>query len=152
MKQNNDSQPVSVAVTTPAQQAGEARLPREPWWWVERGVWTERLLTRLTSGESADRVWFRLWDKTDAPANLSSALHKVWKNGGSAGADEQTVAHFGRRAEEELQRLHEQLRSGTFWNRSSRRSLPSTAPASDRGAGPRTRCSRQATTGWWTPT
>jgi len=112
MNQNDDSTPVPVAATP--QQAGEARPPREPWWWVERGVWTERMLTRLTTGETADRVWFRLWDKTDAPANLTSAFHKVWKNGGSAGADEQTVAHFGRRAEEELQRLHEQLRDGTY--------------------------------------
>jgi hypothetical protein len=32
------------------------------------------MLTRLTSGESADRVWFRLWDKTYAPANLDCAF------------------------------------------------------------------------------
>lgn len=114
MNQNNDSQPVSVVVTTPPKQAGEARPPREPWWWVERCVWTERMLTRLASSESADQVWFALWDKTYAPANLTSAFDKVWKNGGSAGADAQTVAHFGRRAEEELQRLHEQLRDGTY--------------------------------------
>ena len=63
MNQNNDSKPTAVAAAP--QQAGEARTPREPWWWVERGIWTERMLTRLTSGESADRVWFRLWDKTD---------------------------------------------------------------------------------------
>ena len=114
MKRNHDSKPAPVAVTTPPKQAGEACTPRDPWWWVERGVWTERMLTRLTSGESADRVWFALADKTYAPANLQSAFDKVWQNGGSAGADEQTVAHFGRRAEEELQRLHEQLRGGTY--------------------------------------
>jgi len=114
MKQNPDSTPAPVAVTTPPTQAGEACPPRDPWWWVERGVWTERMLTRLTSGESADRVWFALADKTYARANLQRAFQKVWRNGGSAGADEQTVAHFGRRAEEELQRLHEQLRGGTY--------------------------------------
>jgi RNA-directed DNA polymerase len=114
MKQNNDSKPAAVAVATPPKQAGEARPPREPWWWVERGVWTERMLTRLTAGEPANRVWFALWDKTYAPANLQSAFQKVWRNGGSAGADAQTVAHFGRRAEVELQRLHEQLRDGTY--------------------------------------
>ena len=114
MNRNDDSKPATVAAATPTQQAGEATPRREPWWWVERCVWTERMLTRLTSGEPADRVWFRLWDKTYAPANLQSAFHKVWKNGGSAGADEQTVAHFARRAEEELQRLHEQLRNGTY--------------------------------------
>ena len=104
--------PATVAATP--HQAGEAPARRDPLWWVERRVWTEAMLTRLASGESADRVWFRLWDKTYAPANLTSAFHKVWHNGGSAGADAQTVAHFGRRAEEELQRLHEQLRLGTY--------------------------------------
>lgn len=114
MKQNDDSKPAPVAVIKPPKQAGEACTPRDPWWWVERGVWTERMLTRLTSGEPADRVWFALADKTYAPANLQSAFVKVWKNGGSAGVDEQTTAHFGRRAEEELQRLHEQRREGTY--------------------------------------
>ena len=109
MNQHDDSKPATVAATP--QQAGDTR---DPWGWVERSVWTERMLTRLTSGESADRVWFALADKTYAPANLQSAFDKVWRNGGSAGADEQTVAHFGRRAEEELQRLHEQLREGTY--------------------------------------
>ena len=112
MNRNDDSTPARVAAAP--KQAGEAHPTREPWWWVERGVWTERMLTRLTTGESADRVWFALWDKTYEPANLQSAFEKVWRNGGSAGADEQTVAHFGRRAKEELERLHEQLRNDTY--------------------------------------
>lgn len=113
-EQNNEQRPAAVAVATPPKQAGEARPSREPWWWVERCVWTERMLTRLTTGEPANRVWFTLMDKTYAPANLQSAFTKVWRNGGSAGADEQTVAHYGRHAEIELQRLHEQLRDGTY--------------------------------------
>ena len=112
MKQNDDSKPAPVAAAP--KPAGEAHTSREAWWWVERGVWTERMLTRLTSGESADRVWYALWDKTYAPANLQSAFDKVWRNGGSAGADAQTVAHYARHAEQELQRLHEQLRDGTY--------------------------------------
>jgi RNA-directed DNA polymerase len=109
MNQSDDTKPTPVAATP--QQAGDAQAP---WGWVERSVWTERMLTRLTSGESANRVWFRLWDKTYAPANLASAFHKVWQNGGSAGADAQTVAHFARHAEEELSRLAEQMRHGTY--------------------------------------
>ena len=109
MNQTNEQRPVPVAATP--KQAGEAR---DLWWWVERCVWTERMLTRLTTGESANQVWFSLLDKTYAPANLQSAFAKVWRNGGSAGADEQTVAHFGRHAEAELQRVHEQLRDGTY--------------------------------------
>ena len=72
------------------------------------------MLTRLASREPANQVWFRLWDKTYAPANLQRACDKVLRNDGSAGVDEQTVAHFGRHAEVELQRLHEQLRDGTY--------------------------------------
>lgn len=106
--------PAGVAAATPSQQAGEASPRRDPWWWVERCVWTKAMLTRLASSEPADRVWFRMWDKTYSPANLARAFDKVWRNGGSAGADEQTVAHFGRRAEAELQRLHEQMRDGTY--------------------------------------
>jgi RNA-directed DNA polymerase len=110
VKHQNDEPELATVAATP-QQAGEAR---DPWWWVERGVWTDRMLTRLTSGEPADRVWFRLWDKTYAPANLARAFEKVWRNGGSAGADAQTVAHLARHAEAELARLHTQMRDGTY--------------------------------------
>lgn len=109
MKQNDDNKLAPVAATPT--QAGEAR---DPWWWVERSVWTERMLTRLTERESANRVWFTLVDKTYAPANLQSAFAKVWRNGGSAGADAQTVAHFARQADAELAALHKQLQDGTY--------------------------------------
>jgi RNA-directed DNA polymerase len=72
------------------------------------------MLTRLASCEPADRVWFRLWDKTYGPAHLASAFEKVWRNGGSAGADRQTVEHFARHAEEELSRLSQQLQGGSY--------------------------------------
>lgn len=113
--------PATVAAATPSQQAGEAPARHDPWRWVERSVWTKAMLTRLTSGEPANRVWFRLWDKTYHPANLQSAFQKVWRNGGGAGADGQTVAHFERHAEPELARLHEQLRGGRYWPQPVRR-------------------------------
>jgi RNA-directed DNA polymerase len=72
------------------------------------------MLTRLQDKEPANRVWFSLLDKTLHPANLRSAFDKVMRNGGSAGADAQTVAHFARHAESELARLHEQLRTGSY--------------------------------------
>jgi RNA-directed DNA polymerase len=109
MEQTDENKPAPVAAAP--KQAGEARAR---WEWVERSVWTERMLRRLTSGEPADRVWYSLLDKTYAPANLQSAFEKVWSNGGSAGADAQTVTHFARHAEAELRRLHEQLRDGTY--------------------------------------
>ena len=86
--QNNQTKSATVAAT-PAQ----AEDTPAPWGWGEPWVWTERMLTRLTSGESADRVWFSLLDKTDAPVNLPSACETGWRNDGSAGDDGQTVAH-----------------------------------------------------------
>ena len=41
-------------------------------------------------------------------------MQKVWRNGGSAGADAQTVAQFARHADAELARLHTQMRDGTY--------------------------------------
>lgn len=64
MEQTNEEGPATVAAATPTKQAGEAAPARDAWGWVERSVWTERMLTRLTSGESADRVWYSLRDKT----------------------------------------------------------------------------------------
>ena len=110
MKDQNDEDQ-SAPVAAAPKQAEDARAA---WHWVERAVWTERMLTRLASREPANRVWFSLLDKTYAPANLQSAFDKVWRKGGSAGADGQTVAHFERKAEAELARLHDQLRAGMY--------------------------------------
>lgn len=109
MEENDENKPTPVAATP--KQAGEAR---DRWWWVERSVWTERMLTRLTEREPANRVWFTLVDKTYAPANLASAFQKVLANDGCAGVDEQTVAHFERQGQAELARLNQQLREGTY--------------------------------------
>ena len=110
MKNTTDEQPpVSVAATP--RQAGEAH---SRWEWVERSVWTERMLSRLTASEPANRVWFSLVDKTYAPANLQRAWERVRRNGGSAGVDRQGIEHFARQAEVELTRLQKQLREDTY--------------------------------------
>jgi len=121
MNQTDEKRPARVGVGTPPKQAGEAAPAREAWWWVERSIWTERMLTRLTMGESADRVWFSLMDKTYAEGNLRSAWEKVRSKAGSAGVDEQTVARFQRQEERELQKLREELREGTYRPRPGRR-------------------------------
>ncbi len=116
MNRNDEPKPTAVAATPT--QVGETR---DRWGWVERSVWTERMLTRLGSTEEQTRVWFSLMDKTYAPANLHSAFTEVWQNRGSAGADGQTLAHFARNAEAELARLHEQLRENAYRPHPARR-------------------------------
>ena len=72
------------------------------------------MLSRLASGEPSEQVWFRLWDKVYAPANLQCAFEKARRKGGCAGVDEQSLAQFARQEKRELDLLQEQLRSGTF--------------------------------------
>ena len=109
MNPNDETKPATVA-TTP-KQAGEAQ---GRWSWVERSVWTERMLSRLDSSEPVNQVWFSLVDKIYAIANLRSAWNKVLRNGGSAGVDRWTVEQMEKQLEPELARMQDQLRSGNY--------------------------------------
>jgi RNA-directed DNA polymerase len=109
--------PAIVSGATQAKQAGEVR---DPWGWIERSVWTDRMLTRLAqSGPTT--VWFGLWDKVCAARNLLAAFHAVWRNRGAPGVDEQTVQQFDQQAVSELARLGEELRTGRYRRQPARR-------------------------------
>ena len=109
--------PAIVSGATQAKQAGEVR---DPGWWIERSVWTDRMLTRLEqSGPTT--VWFGLWDKVYAQGNLQAAFHAVWRNRGAPGVDGQTVQQFDREAVSELARLGEELRTGRYRRQPARR-------------------------------
>ena len=86
---------------------------RARWAWVEASVWSDRMLTALEEGVKGG-IWFSLIDKVYAPANLRSAADKVAKNGGAAGVDHVTVEDFGKRRDEHLRDIHEQLRHGVL--------------------------------------
>ena len=90
-------------------QAGETR---SRWAWVERAVWTERMLAALETGVKGGK-WFSLMDKVYAPANLTAAWEDVRTRKGT-GVDGQTAHDFETRKEKELARLTEELRSGTY--------------------------------------
>ena len=53
-----------------AKQAGETRLGK--WAWVERTVWTDRMLEALEQGVKGG-VWFSLIDKVYRPETLDTA-------------------------------------------------------------------------------
>jgi RNA-directed DNA polymerase len=111
----NEAEPAAVPVR--ATQAGEAVPPRaavrERWAWVERSIWTERMLETLEKGVKGG-VWFSLVDKVYRRATLEAAWQRVRRNAGSAGMDGQSVKQFEANAEQHLQRLHEELRTGTY--------------------------------------
>jgi RNA-directed DNA polymerase len=107
-----------VEVLQEAKQAGETWF-RE-WSWVERSVWTERMLEALEKGVKGG-VWFSLIDKVYRPKTLYQAWHKVKANKGGVGTDYQSLEGFERNLEQNLHRLQEELRTGSYQPRPIRR-------------------------------
>ena len=108
------------AVPERATQAGEAS-PRDRDW-VERHVWTERMLEALEKGVKGG-VWFSLIDKVYRPSTLYAAWAGVKRNGGSGGTDRQSIEDFERNLESEIARLSEELRTGSYRPRPIRRAF-----------------------------
>jgi len=103
----NEGRPAGVALPT---QAGEIRAR---WPWVERGVWTDRMLAALVTGVKGGK-WFSLMDKVYLTKNLLAAWETVRKRKGAPGVDGQTVHRFEARAELELSMLEQELRGGSY--------------------------------------
>jgi RNA-directed DNA polymerase len=106
-----------VAVPEGARRAGET-LNR--WYWVEPRVWTERMLTALEQGVKGGQ-WFSLIDKVIPQRALEAAFGKVAANRGAAGVDHVTIAMFETHLDDELRRLSEDLRDGTYRPQAIRR-------------------------------
>ena len=105
------------AVPSRAKQGGE--IPAR-WAWVEPEVWTDRMLTALEQGVKGGK-WFSLIDKVHSKRNLRSAWQSVRANKGAAGVDHQTIGMFERHLEENLTRLEESIRAGTYRPQAIRR-------------------------------
>ena len=129
MEGTMEDRPPLVPRASGAKQGGEARAR---WAWAEPSVWTDRMLEALERGVKGG-VWYSLMDKVCSEGNLESAWSRVERNKGGPGVDGVTVAAFGRRAGEELARLSEQLRDGTYEPQAIRRSW---IPKGDGGQSP----------------
>lgn len=91
------------------------------WLWVEAEVWTVRMLAALVNGVKAcpersrrGGKWFSLMDKIYAERTLQMAWQRVKKNKGGAGIDRISIERFEGKAEQYLQELHRQLKTGTY--------------------------------------
>jgi RNA-directed DNA polymerase len=71
------------------------------------------MLTALDKGVQGG-VWFSLMDKVYSVGNLQVAWTKVQANRGAPGVDHISVSHYRENAFENLDRVSEQLRSGTY--------------------------------------
>jgi RNA-directed DNA polymerase len=85
----------------------------DPWGWVERAVWSERMLEALATGVRGGK-WHCLYDKVWKLANLRVAWEKVKANKGGGGVDQMSIAEFSKNAEERLIQLAEALRTRTY--------------------------------------
>jgi RNA-directed DNA polymerase len=90
------------------------------WGWVELSVWTERMLTALDKGVKGGK-WFSLIDKVHPERTLRAAFSQVAENEGAAGVDHVTISMFESHRDEELKRLSDQLRTGTYCPQTIRR-------------------------------
>ena len=73
----------SVPVPEKAKQTESA--PNQ-WVWVDRAVWTERMLAALGYGVKGNK-WFSLIDKVYRLSTLHTAWEQVKANKGAAGID-----------------------------------------------------------------
>lgn len=102
------------ARTKPAE---EVRLR---WSWTEPSVWTDRMLTALEAGVKGGR-WHALIDKVSSGRNLEASYSRVAANEGAPGVDHVTVTAFGERLADELPKLSQELRAGTYRPQAVRR-------------------------------
>jgi len=110
-----ESKPAAVSVR--AKQAGEAA---PGWEWVERTVWTDRMLEALEKGVKGG-VWFSLIDKVHRPQVLLRAWYQVKGKGRAVGSDQQSLKQFEEQLEINLGKLEEELRTGSYRPRPIRR-------------------------------
>jgi RNA-directed DNA polymerase len=90
------------------------------WSWVEPTVWTLRMLTALEEGVKGGK-WFSLIDKVHPVRTLNAAFFQVAENKGAAGVDHVTVESFKLHRDENLTKLSEDLRNGTYLPQQIRR-------------------------------
>lgn len=83
------------------------------WGWVEREVWSERMLKALETGVRGGK-WHSLYDKVYGLSNLKAAWNQVKANRGGGGVDKMSIADFDKDAERRLEKLSEALRTNTY--------------------------------------
>jgi RNA-directed DNA polymerase len=108
-KRRRDYNPVTVpfAATPAGETPGIAQ-------WAHPVVWTDRMLATLLEDKVKGGRWHTLIDKVYGELNLCCSAHKVLGRKSAAGVDRQTTADFAEHEQEELRRLREQLRTGSY--------------------------------------
>ena len=81
--------------------------------WIDRNIWTDRMLAALDNGVKGDK-WFSLIDKVYRAQTLAGAWQQVKSNRGAAGIDGQSIERFGAQAGRYLEELGQELKEGRY--------------------------------------
>jgi RNA-directed DNA polymerase len=103
----------SEAAEVTARSTRVASDPASGWGWVDRNIWTDRMLAALDNGVQGGK-WFSVIDKVYRPATLQAAWHQVLRNKGAAGIDRVSVERFAGQSERYLRELAEELEQGRY--------------------------------------
>ena len=106
-ERTNDQQPSEVRKL---EQDGKIAAR---WGWVERAVWSERMLEALETGVRGGK-WHSLYDKVYGLSNLKAAWQRVKANRGGGGVDRMSIDDFDKDAEGRLEKLSEALRTNAY--------------------------------------
>ncbi|MEI6785040.1 MAG: group II intron reverse transcriptase/maturase [Rhodoferax sp.] len=110
---------MSESVTVPVKAKQTESAPTE-WVWVDRAIWTERMLAALGNGVKG-RKWFSLIDKVYRPGTLQAAWQQVKANKGAAGIDRQSIEGFAANELAYLGELARDLEQGKYRPQAVRR-------------------------------
>jgi len=100
-----------------SKQAGEARDPKN---WVERSIWTERMLKRLAESQE-QTVWYSLWDKVWNETNMDQAILEVILNRGGPGVDGYRTEQLKVQWQQQGEQLRQELRERRYHPKPARR-------------------------------
>lgn len=104
------------ASSNPATAGCAPAVDSHVWKWVDREIWTERMLAALAtaSSEGKSRKWHSLIDKVWRETTLQKAWQQVRTRRGAAGIDGISIARFEAQAGRYLGELAEQLKTGNY--------------------------------------
>ena len=101
-------------------RAKQAESTPTEWDWVDRAIWTERMLAALGNGVKGNK-WFSLIDKVYRPSTLQAAWEQVKGNRGAAGVDGQSIDAFAANAQRYLDELAKAIEAGQYHPEAVRR-------------------------------
>jgi RNA-directed DNA polymerase len=107
------SESPNEVTTVPLEASPVTSDDTRDWAWLDRSIWTERMLAALDNGVKGGK-WYSLIDKVYRPQTLAAAWEHVKANKGAAGIDGQSCERFAAHADRYLSELAEDLKEGRY--------------------------------------